>query len=149
MLDADNALFPHAAERLAAALDEDPEAAFAYGLIGMYRDADGAPDGLLSAFPWDPSLLKRFNWIDALALLRTHAVMELGGYVDDDRLHGWEDYDLWARIAESGGHGAHCPQPVGRYRRSQGTMVALSDLDQHGMRAALAQRSPRTFQPLP
>jgi glycosyltransferase involved in cell wall biosynthesis len=143
MLDADNVLFPHAAERLASALDADPAAAFAFGLVGIFRDE--RPDGLLSHYPWLPEQLPAFNWIDALALLRTRAVLDLGGFATDERLHGWEDYDLWCRVAETGGHGAHVPQPIGRYRRMMGSMVSLSDLDQGGMRELLAARHPRLF----
>jgi hypothetical protein len=142
-LDADNALFPRAAARLAAALDADPTAAFAYGPIAMERD--GEPAGLLSALDWEPGDLRTCNWIDAMALLRVDAVRALGGYVTDDGLHGWEDYDLWCAVAEAGGNGAFVPQPVGRYRRSGGSMLSLSDLDQDGMRARLAARHPGLF----
>jgi glycosyltransferase involved in cell wall biosynthesis len=143
MLDADNVLFPRAAERLASALDADPGAAFAFGLVGIFRDE--RPDGLLSHYPWLPEQLASFNWIDALALLRARAVLDLGGFATDERLHGWEDYDLWCRVAEAGGHGAHVPQAIGRYRRSMGSMLSLSDLDQGGMRELLAARHPRLF----
>ncbi|MBI5105948.1 MAG: hypothetical protein HZB46_13390, partial [Solirubrobacterales bacterium] len=146
MLDADNELLPPAARRLAAALDADPDALFAYPILAAHRD--GAPDGLLSTLPWDPALLKAYNPIDALALLRRDALAELGGYTTDIRLHGWEDYDLWCRIAERGGRGVHVAQLLARYRRSAGgSMLSLTDLDTAEMRAILRERYPRTMGP--
>jgi len=140
MLDADNALYPQAARRLAAALDGDPGATFAYGALAIHRD--GRPDGLLSAHPWDPAILRERNPVDALALLRREAVLALGGYTEDDRLHGWEDYELWARIAAAGGRGVLANGYIGRYRRAAGSMLALTDLDVDGMRALLAELHP-------
>ncbi len=140
MLDADNAIYPQAARRLAAALDGDPGATFAYGALAIHRD--GRPDGLLSAHPWDPAILRERNPVDALALLRRAAVLELGGYTEDDRLHGWEDYELWARIAAGGGRGVLADGYIGRYRRAAGSMLALTDLDVDGMRTLLGELHP-------
>ncbi len=141
MLDADNELLPPAARRLAAALDADPGATFAYGILACHRD--GEPDGLLSTLPWDPELLRHYNPIDALALLRRDALLELGGYTTDERLHGWEDYELWCRVAATGGRGAHVAQMLARYRRSAGgSMLSVTDLDTAGMRAVLRELHP-------
>jgi succinoglycan biosynthesis protein ExoO len=140
MLDSDNALYPQAGGRLADSLDDDPDAAFAYGVLAVHRD--GRPDGLLSAQGWDAAIFARRNPIDALALLRRDRVLALGGYREDERLHGWEDYELWVRIAADGGHGVHIPTFVARYRRALGSMAHFSDLDSDGMRAALRQLHP-------
>ena len=150
MLDADNALYPQAARRLAAALDADPAAVFAYGTLAVWRD--GHPDGLLSAQGWDPAVFAERNPIDALALLRRDSVLALGGYRDDARLHGWEDYELWVRVAASGGHGVHVPSFVARYRRAPGSMAHFSDLDAEGMKALLRELHPgvmATGEPIP
>ncbi len=52
-----------------------------------------------------------------MAMWRTDALRGLGGYTADHRLYGWEDYELWCRLAESGGTAAFVPQVVARYRR--------------------------------
>jgi hypothetical protein len=143
MLDADNALLPPCAERLAAALDADPAAAFAYPTLAVHED--GEPAGLLSSLAWDPELLPVLNPIDALALLRADWLQRLGGYVEDLGLYGWEDWDLWCAVAEAGGHGVHVPQMLARYRRAPGSMLATTDLDQGAKRARLAARHPRLF----
>lgn len=144
MLDADNELLVPAARRLAAALDADPGAAFAYPVLACHLD--GEPDGLLSTLPWDPALLRHYNPIDALALLRRDHLLELGGYTTEAALHGWEDYELWCRIAERGGRGVQVPQMLARYRRSSGgSMLSLTDLDTAHMRARLRELHPRTL----
>ena len=73
-----------------------PGAAFAYSLVEAHTE--GRPRGLLSASPWDPQRLRRGNYIDAMSMIRRSALLEAGGYTDDIRLHGWEDFDLWCRL---------------------------------------------------
>ncbi len=140
MLDSDNSLYPQAVRKLAAALDGDPGALFSYGVLATFRDDE--PEGLLSFTPWHPPVLARRNPIDACALLRRSAVIELGGYTTDRRLHGWEDYELWCRVAAHGGHGVQVPQFVGRYRRLAGSMLSITDLDQESANAALRELHP-------
>ncbi|HEY5169184.1 MAG TPA: glycosyltransferase family A protein, partial [Thermoleophilia bacterium] len=143
MLDADNAIYPQAARRLRAALEGDAGAMFAYGALAIHRD--GLPDGLLSAGAWDPAILRERNPVDALSLLRRAPVLALGGYCEDDRLHGWEDYELWVRIAAAGGRGVLANGYIGRYRRAGGSMLALSDLDADGMRELLRELHPHVM----
>jgi len=144
ILDADNALYPYGLERLARALDDDPAAAFAYGLIEQF-DAGGSL-GLVNVGPWEPDRLRVANWIDAMAMVRRSALRAVGGYTTDPRLHGWEDYDLWCTLAERGEHGVYVPEVVARYRISPGGMLAsLTNLSYADAFAALTQRHPRVM----
>ena len=140
-LDADNALYPRALGRLVAALDADPEPSFAYGLLAMFSTV--GPLGLRSVFPWAPLRLRMGNYIDAMALWRTAAIRSLGGYTDDTRLHGWEDYDLWCAAAERGHSGVHLPQVIGRYRVSGHSMLSLTDISAGQAVSVLTERHPR------
>jgi hypothetical protein len=141
MLDADNELRATAMGRLLAALESDPAASFAYGIIERFS-SDG-PVGLLSVFPWDPQRLRSGNYIDALALIRRDALSAVGGYSSDARLAlGWEDYDLWARIAESGGHGAFVPEIIARYRVGHSSMVSVTNISTTDAYAAIADHAP-------
>jgi Glycosyl transferase family 2 len=126
-LDADNALYPHAVGRLVEALDDDPGATFAYGILETF-DVRG-PVGLLSWGEWDPARLRHGNYIDAMALLRRSALEAVGGYPTDPRLYGWEDFALWCGLAERGLHGAHVPEIVGRYRTGPRSMIGLTNVD--------------------
>ena len=87
VLDADNEILPNCFEQLVPALDDDPGAAFAYGMLERF--APRGPTGLMNIFPWDPERFRDGNYIDAMALMRTQVLRELGGYRTDRRLHGW------------------------------------------------------------
>ena len=52
-------------------------------------------------------------------MLRKSAWERLGGYRgDDDLVYGWEDWDLWLRLAADGGQAMLVTQILGRYRVS-------------------------------
>lgn len=140
VLDADNAVYPEGFGRLLAALEADPEATFAYGM--HERFARDRSTGLLNWLPWDPLRFRLSNYVDAMAMIRTDALRALGGYRTDRRLHGWEDYDLWCRLAESGGHGAFVPQVVARYRATEHSMIATTNISPVDVFSLIAERSP-------
>ena len=140
-LDADNEIYAPALDRLVRALDQDPGASFAYSMLQEVHD--GVPTGLLSALPWEPELLQEENYIDTMALMRRRELIELGGYEEDLRLHGWEDYDLWCRYAERGRRGAFVPQILGRYHLSAYSTLTLTNIDDAEMRWLLGRRYPR------
>lgn len=127
ILDADNMVLPRGLTKLAAALDDDPEAAFAYGIIEKF-DASG-PVGLESFLDWDPERLRHGNYIDAMAMIRRRVLEDVGGYPDQDALGGWEDFALWLSIAEAGMRGIRIPDFIGRYRVSQHSMLSFTGID--------------------
>lgn len=126
MLDADNAIFPTGLRKLALKLDEEPDAAFAYGLIARV----GRP-GLLSQFPWQVERLARGNYIDAMAMLRKKVWEEVGGY--DASLRGWEDYELWLRVADHGYCGAFLHDFIGTYRVHGESLLQTVNIDVSGL----------------
>jgi len=141
MLDADNELRPSAIGRLLAALEADPGADFAYGILDRFDSA--GPTGLASQFPWEPTRLRGGNYIDSLALIRRAALDRLGGYSTDARLTlGWEDYDLWARIAESGGHAVFVREIIARYHVGISSLVSLTDISTTDAFAAVVEHAP-------
>jgi glycosyltransferase involved in cell wall biosynthesis len=127
MLDADNAVYPHALARLAAALDEDDGAAFAYGIIERF-DAAGSTD-LMSWHPWDPQRFRQGNYIDAMAMARKGALEGVGGFTEDNRLFGWEDFALWCSFAQAGLRGRLVPEILCRYRTNRHSMIAITNID--------------------
>jgi Glycosyl transferase family 2 len=147
MLDADNELRATAIRRLMDALGRDPDADFAYGILERF-DTSG-PIGLASQFPWEPSRLRGGNYIDALALIRRSSLSRVGGYSTDARLAlGWEDYDLWARLADLGGHAAFVPEIIARYRVSASSMVSVTDISSTEAFAAIAEHAPTLMRDL-
>jgi glycosyltransferase involved in cell wall biosynthesis len=142
ILDADNAIYPHALTRLADALDRDPGAAFAYGIIA--QQAPTGPYGLLSWHRWSAHRLAHGNFVDAMAMLRRSEVLAAGGYASDPRLHGWEDFALCCEFAERGQRGLLLPEIVARYRVSPHSMISVTNIDTAEAWAALAARYPVT-----
>ncbi len=140
MLDADNELRPNAIARLMEALDRDHGASFAYGIMERFS-ADG-PEGLLSCFEWEPERLRGGNYIDAFSLIRREAFMAMGGYSYDPRLYGWEDYDLWARMAEAGRHAVFVPEIIARYRVGHSSMISQTNLSTGDAFAAVVDHAP-------
>ena len=89
---------------------------------------EAGPVGLLSAKPWHPDALVRSNYIDAFALLRRSALDAVGGYTDDLRLHGWEDYDLWLSFADRDLSPTFVPHAIGRYREQSSVVRSITDV---------------------
>jgi cellulose synthase/poly-beta-1,6-N-acetylglucosamine synthase-like glycosyltransferase len=145
VLDSDNEIYPHALERLVEALDVDAGAAFAYGILEKFDDS--GPIGLLGFLGWDPDRLRAYPYIDALALIRSSVLREVGGFTTDIRLYGWEDHDLWCGLAARGMRAAHVKEIVARYRDSPGSMLSLTNLSLGDAEAALAERHPGFFRP--
>ncbi|HEV7769293.1 MAG TPA: glycosyltransferase family 2 protein [Solirubrobacterales bacterium] len=147
ILDSDNEVYPRCMPVLAAALDDNPEAAFAYpilqatGAVEAYVAGGGAP--MVSLFGWDPQRLRHGNYIDALSMIRAEALREVGGYTTDGRLYGWEDYDLWCGMAEAGKRGLLVPEMLARYRTSPASMQWTTNISTTAAVAAAIERHPK------
>jgi Glycosyl transferase family 2 len=139
VLDADNAVYPRGLLKLREALQEDPDAAFAFGLIERFDETRSV--GIMGAQGWDVGLLARTNYIDAMALVRVDAFKRVGGYVTDPLLElGWEDYDLWLSFAVAGLHGVHVREIIGRYRLHGVSSLTMTTLDTDDLMSKLRQR---------
>jgi cellulose synthase/poly-beta-1,6-N-acetylglucosamine synthase-like glycosyltransferase len=147
ILDPGQELYPRCLDRLVTALDENPGAAFAYPI----QEVTGAPDAfvqaggdyLMSFLEWDPARLRRGNPIHAPALIRTELLRRAGGFASDPGLGGFEDYDLWCRMAERGWGGRLVPEALTR-RPESGSSDALATMHPSPGPAvqALVNRSP-------
>lgn len=93
-LDADAELIPEALEKFVRALDDHPEAGFAYSNFwwGMKR---------FRGRPFDREELKKRNYIHTSSLLRRVA---FPGF--DENLIKFQDWDLWLTMAARGSKGA-------------------------------------------
>jgi glycosyltransferase involved in cell wall biosynthesis len=118
VLDADNLLYPTCLERLATCLD-NCAASFAY----CYLEKFGAATGLQNLRSWNPGALGDGNTIDAMVLLRRSVWQTVGGYSTDMPHLGWEDYDLWFKIARMNGWGIQVPEILARYCVHRDSMI--------------------------
>jgi hypothetical protein len=103
-------LFPQALARLGPALPDGADVALTYG-IAVTRDRLGSTD-LASFYGWETARLRLGNFIRSPYLIRADALRSLGGYSDDPALSGWEDYDLFCRLAESPWRAERVPQMI-------------------------------------
>lgn len=117
ILDADNLLYPRCLENLVSAL-ENCDASFAYS----YLEEFGEAKRLKNIKRWNPATLGVVNTIDAMVLLRRDILEKVGRY-SIMPVMGWEDYELWFKIARINGWGVQVPQVLAKYRVHKTSML--------------------------
>ena len=125
VLDADNWVYPTCLMTLEAALRGSPHAA-AYGQIARVEEETGDGIDLLSAFDWSPRRLVEGPYLDAMAMFDRAAVLGVGGYSTELIEHGWfgwEDYDLWLKLAQAGCSCRLVPRVLAGYRDHRQSML--------------------------
>jgi len=142
ILDADNMVFPHALEQLHATIVRDNSAA-AYSMLCRFQSHQSDREGLLSYFDWDPRMLVEFPYIDAMAMFDREQLIKIGGY--DNELYklgwfGWEDYDLWLRIAGAGLRVSFLPNVLCLYRHHDRAMSNTTNLFERELVAHLFEK---------
>ena len=70
---------------------------------------------------WSLGRLRSGPFIVSCSLFRREAWELVGGY--DESMKGWEDYDLWWRIGNSGYEGVRIPHPLFNYRHIRPSMI--------------------------
>ena len=142
ILDADNMLFPRALEQLHATIVRDNSAA-AYSILCRFQGAHNNREGLLSYYDWDPQMLIEYPYIDAMAMFDREQLIKIGGY--DTELYkygwfGWEDYDLWLRIAEADLRVSFLPNVLCLYRHHEKAMSNTTNLFERELVAHLLEK---------
>src|SRR5450432_158554 len=130
IMDADNLIFPLALEHLYAAITGS-RAAAAYSILCRFHGQPNNRSGLLSYFDWDPRMLAEHPYIDAMALFDREKLTALGGY--DNELFkigwfGWEDYELWLRMAAAHLQAVFVPNILCLYRHHASSMSNTTNL---------------------
>jgi hypothetical protein len=144
MLDGDNELLPNGANLLLDALKPESKAAFAYGFLAV--EENGVMLDIMSFLPWDAQLFSKLgNYIDALAIVDREIVIAHGGYAESLTLYGWEDFDLWARLAEGKYTAAGVRNFVGKYHRNPVSMISATNIDTSDALATIKSRAPSLF----
>ncbi len=101
-LDADAELIPNALETFAKALEDHPEASYAYADFTW-------GNRLFRSRTFDPDVLKERNYIHTSSLIRRE---DLPGF--DEALTKFQDWDLWLTMAEQGHPGVWVDQVLYR-----------------------------------
>ena len=86
------------------------------------RDDAGQLHGLVGGgHAWQQEQLRAGNVVDAMALVRRSAWEAVGGYSHIPG--GWEDFDFWCKLIETGHHGVLCPEVLATYQRHGESML--------------------------
>lgn len=121
LLDADNLIELDFVEKAVKVFESEPAVAV------VYSDAEyfGSKKGRWVVGEFNLQRLMIANYIDACAMVRRSVFLELGGY--DPKMKeiksGWEDWEMWLRIAFSGKQFRYLPQIGFKYRVEQGSMI--------------------------
>jgi glycosyltransferase involved in cell wall biosynthesis len=97
LLDADNKIRSSFLGKGTLVLDGDPQIAVLYGDGQFFGDETG----IRKQAPFNLQKQMLVNYIDACALVRK-SVFEDVGYFDENMKDGWEDWEMWLRIAFKG-----------------------------------------------
>ena len=121
LLDADNMVYPAFIREAAAILDNSAATAV------VYSDAEyfGAKTGKWEVGSFNLQKIMIENYIDACAMVRKSVFEELGGYDTEMKKikSGWEDWEMWLRIAFAGKTFHYYPGIGFRYRVNASSMI--------------------------
>jgi glycosyltransferase involved in cell wall biosynthesis len=140
MLDADNHLLPQCIESHL----REAEASKADATYGMIRTF-GSVSTLLSDGQFSAERLAEGPYIDAMAMFRRSVLLDLGLYATDSALYGWEDYELWVRLAARERRVAFIPAVLSHYRFHQQNMISIASLDTRAAWTYLFASYPEIF----
>lgn len=147
-LDSDDLAVAGALRRMADLLDEQPAAAVCFGDYAEFGDSE-----LVRAVPerLDPFRLAYTNEYPVTALYRRTILEDTGGWDNDPNLGGYEDWSLWATLAERRLSGVHAGVGVLTYRRRlHGERQLTRDKRRHRqIYRQLRAKHPRLFNDLP
>ncbi|MDR3456738.1 MAG: glycosyltransferase family A protein [Verrucomicrobiae bacterium] len=123
-LDADNEIRPECLLAHYHALATSDHA-LAYGIINRFDSVTRQSVGQMSHAEWDVRRLVSGCYIDNMAMIRKEPVLRVGGYSIEYGIllnQGWEDYDLWLKLAQAGYSGIFIPQVLTDYRVHSGSL---------------------------
>lgn len=125
ILDADNWIYPNCLSVLFENIQSSRYAAV-YGEIQKIDNQTKQEMNRISCYEWDIHMLVKQPYIDAMAMFDKNILLKLGGYsteLIEYGWFGWDDYDLWLKIAQSNYSCKHIPKILSCYRVHAGSMI--------------------------
>ena len=129
ILDADNEIRPDCLQAHYHAILSSG-CAMAYGIINRFDHATRKTIGTTLQREWNVRELVSRPYIDAMAMIRKEPVLQVCGYSPEFGTilpQGWEDYDLWLKLAQAGHSGQLIPQILSDYRVHPNSMIQGTD----------------------
>jgi glycosyltransferase involved in cell wall biosynthesis len=123
-LDADNRIYPGYILKGLELLQANKELAVVYAKANYFGDKVG----ILAPGPFNLQRLMLGNYIDACAIIRKSVIEEVGFY-DNMKIMGYEDWDLWLRIAFRGYKFSYIDDVLFEYRVTKSSMMRTLNAD--------------------
>lgn len=117
-LDADNMVRPGYITAGLEIMDSQPDTAVVYGNAEYF----GEQKGYWTPGTFNLQKLMLGNYIDACALIRKTVLNEVGRYDTQMKYMGWEDWDLWLRVAFAGYNFSYVDKVLFDYRILRNSM---------------------------
>lgn len=125
ILDADNWIYPHCLSILYAQIKSEKYAAV-YGEISQFDNDTRKELNRISCHPWNVNKLVKQPYIDAMAMFDKNILLKVGGYSTDLIEYGWfgwDDYDVWLKLAQSNYSCKFIPKVLSAYRVHSNSMI--------------------------
>ncbi|MEA5594381.1 glycosyltransferase family 2 protein [Rivularia sp. UHCC 0363] len=125
ILDADNWIYPHCLSILYNKIKYSKYAAV-YGEISRFDNDTRTELNRISCHEWDVNKLVKQPYIDAMALFDKDILLKVGGYSTDLIEYGWfgwDDYDVWLKLAQSNYSCKFIPKVLSAYRVHSTSMI--------------------------
>ncbi|MGJ5675784.1 MAG: glycosyltransferase family 2 protein [Nostochopsis sp.] len=129
ILDADNWIYPNCLSILYETIKSSRHAAV-YGEIQRFDNQTKQKMNRISCYDWDIYKLVKQPYIDAMALFDKNILLKLGGYsteLIEYGWFGWDDYDLWLKIAQSNYSCKLVPTVLSYYRVHSKSMIHITN----------------------
>jgi glycosyltransferase involved in cell wall biosynthesis len=126
ILDSDDIILPHYAERTIAELEkaraEDPSIAFLYTDCMLINQAGEQLDRGKSA-AWDAALLERYSFVPEPATCLAAPILEAAPY--DEAIRKGTKHHKWKKIVANGWNGRHMAEPLFCYRMHDANLSGI------------------------
>jgi glycosyltransferase involved in cell wall biosynthesis/SAM-dependent methyltransferase len=125
ILDADNWIYPSCLLTLFNEIKSSNYASV-YSKIRKFDNDTNKEIGLISSSQWSVKNLVKQPYIDAMAMFDKNKVLEVGGYSDELIEYGWlgwEDYDLYLKLAQKNYSCKFVPKVLSSYRVHSSSMI--------------------------
>ena len=140
-LDADNKIISSFIERAINILDHD----LSYAVVFSNANYFGDKTGILKPGKFNLQRLMLGNYIDACAMIRRSAICQVGLY-DKMRIMGYEDWDLWLKLAFNGYEFYYLNELGFEYRvRKDSMMKTVSNIPSSKFNAVAGQITSTRF----
>ncbi len=128
ILDADNWIYPDCLSVLYREIKLSHCAA-TYGKIRRFENTTNKDIDIVSCKEWNVDNLVKDPYIDAMAMFDKNIILEVGGYsteLIEYGWFGWEDYDLWLKLAINGYSCKLVPEILSSYRLHPSSMINIT-----------------------